>query len=115
MKSSSINRYHINEIQEYGTVVEHKKCYNLLEVIILRLGYNQGITLNHDVERKVEEMCNLSVGVCNLGMEKGVGIDMKRIVHNMVANELSDDMILKLVKITKEQLELWKKEMNTRN
>ena len=84
------------------------------------------ITNSQELERKMDEMCNLSVGVYNLGREEGIreGINkgiqegrlesMKEIVFHMLSETMSDELILKLVQITRNQLEAWKAEFNQR-
>ena len=63
-------------------------------------------------------MCNLSQGVYNNGLEKGLaqgleqGINKKTrdVVFNMLSKHLEDSLIVDVVKITMEQLENLKKE-----
>ncbi len=79
------------------------------------------ISTSKEIERKVDEMCNLSAGVYNLGREEGIqtgredGIKekAKEVVFNMLSEAMTDEMILKFVKITKSQLEAWKLEFNS--
>ena len=70
------------------------------------------ITNSQELERKMDEMCNLSVGVYNLGREEGRLESMKEIVFHMLSETMSDELILKLVQITRNQLEAWKAEFN---
>ena len=77
-----------------------------------------GVSMNHTIESEVEHMCNLSQGVYNNGLEKGLaqgleqGINKKTrdVVFNMLSKHLEDSLIVDVVKITMEQLENLKKE-----
>ena len=73
-----------------------------------------GVSMNHTIESEVEHMCNLSQGVYNNGLEKGLEQGKKEkikdVVFNMLSKHLEDSLIMDIARITVDQLESLKQE-----
>lgn len=75
-------------------------------VKLQELSQELGFTMNHNIERTVEDMCNLSNGVLHLGFERGI----KEMIFSMLSKHIEDSLIMEIAQISAEQLQSLKEE-----
>ena len=128
-RSDTINRYSFTEECLRGNFQEEKKDYDLMAVVVLRLGHRGEesednairllskmfstdldalqnefkIRVSKEMSEEVQSMCNLSMGVLNKGkMEQA-----KETAYELRDMGLPDEKIARAVKVSMDTLQKW--------
>ena len=133
--SNTITSYSIQENNIVGNFKEEVKNYDLIKVVMVLLGKSQSdnnllkflrILLRNDmlieekqrilkedfdynisknIEREVIDMCNLSMGIYEEGIEKGIAEGVEKTAINMLKKNMDIDTIMELTGLSKEKIE----------
>ena len=133
----TITSYSLKEYNIYGEYKENPQNFDLLEIVIIRLGKKRYTELNGifrllnalfldrmnptelknileseyaiqitpDLEKGVEEMCNLSEGIYAQGISQGISQERENFAISMLRDHMPIDVIVKHSKLTKERVE----------
>ena len=77
----------------------------LIEEKQRRLKEDFDYNISKNIEKEVIDMCNLSMGIYEEGIEKGIAEGVEKTAINMLKKNMDIDTIMELTGLSKEKIE----------